>query len=274
MDFGFGGNLGILRQFSQTNKKINNNFRALSSGTRITFANDPSRAAISSGLQAQSRSLAQANRNISFSQGALQTASGGLGEIRNNLQRLREIAVQAANGTLGEKDRANLQQEFEQLQSNINDIASDTNFAGSNLLDGSFTKTLQSGVNANQTQQIQIDGVSSQDLGISDEGVATQSSAADALSAIDSALEKINRESASIGAQQNALEFRQNANAIAQENLAAADSQLSGTNLAEAITELSENQVKRDLQLQVLQAKSQSQKQSATALNSVFSKKA
>lgn len=253
------GGLNILRNLTKTQNSLQDRLNQLSSGRRITPRTDASGVAIASGLSSQQRSLSAVNRGINFSQGALNTASGALSSTRDNLQRLREIAVQASNGTLGESDRANLQAEFEQVQSNIDDIASNTDFNGKNLLDGSFSESVQTGTQAGQSQDISVGGVSSADLGVADEGVATQESAQDALAAIDSALEQVAAEEASIGATQNALEFRQNANAIQKENLAAAESQIADTDLAETLSGLQKDKFLQEAQISVLRAQQQTE---------------
>lgn len=254
-----GSNLSTLRNFQQTQKKLQERFKNLATGSRTSSSQNPAGLAIAQGLKAQSSGLNTVNRGIDYTQSALSTAEGGLGEIRNNLQRLREIAVQSSNGTINDSDRANLQKEFDQLSDNINDISSNTSFGDKSLLDGSFSESVQTGANAGQTQDVAISGVSTNDLGIADEGVATQSAAQDALAAIDSALEQVNAASASIGAKQNALEFRQNANAIQAENLAAAESQISDIDLAEELSGLSAEKVKQEAQIQVLKAQQKSQ---------------
>lgn len=280
MAIGIGsGNLGILRNLQETQKKRLQSLQNLSSGSRLSSNQNPAGLAIANSLDTQSRSLQTVNRGIDYTQGALQTASGGLNEIRDNLQRLREIAVQASNGTISDSDRANLQQEFDQLSQNINEISSNTKFGNTSLLDGSFSQSVQTGANAGESQDISISGVSSSDLGINDQGIATQSSAQDALSAIDSALAQVNAEAAKIGTNQNALEFRQSANAVQAENLAAAQSQIADTDIAEELSSLNAENVKQQFQIQVLKQQQQSQaditKQTLKGFgqNSKFSKK-
>jgi flagellin len=248
------GNSGILRNLLNTQNKLKNNLSRLSSGKRTSASADPAGLAIASGLEAQVRSLGRVNQSIQYTQSALQTADGALSSVSSDLQRLRELAVQASNGTLGEQDRANLQQEFDQIVSNIDQTASQTKFGSQSLLDGSFSQEVQTGSEAGQTQTVSIDGVSSTQLGINAEGVSTQEAAQDALAAIDSALESVNSARANIGAQQNALEFRTNTNSVQAENLAAAQSQIEDVDLAAEITELAKNKLQVKAKLAALKA--------------------
>jgi len=261
-----GSNLGILNNLLKTQQKLKNSFSALSSGQSVSSRSDPAGLAIASELQSQASSLSTVNRGIDYTQSALTTAEGGLGEVRSNLQRMREIALQSSNGTLSQSDRSNLQNEFESLQENVNSLSQNTKFGNTSLLDGSFSQQVQTGANAGENQSVSIDGVSTADLGIADEGVSTQASAQDALSAIDSALDKVNSASASIGASQNALEFRQSANAVQQENLAAAQSQIADTDYASELSNLSKQKFLQQAQIEVLKA----QQKSAASISQQF----
>jgi flagellin len=125
----------------------------LSSGLRINSAKDDAAGlAISERMTTQIRGLNQAARNANDGISLAQTGEGALGEIGNNLQRMRELAVQSANATNSASDRASLQAEVSQLTAEITRVASQTQFNGLNLLDGTFTsQTFQVGANANQT---------------------------------------------------------------------------------------------------------------------------
>lgn len=248
------GSSGILRNLLNTQNKLKNNFSRLSSGRRSSASSDPAGLAIASGLESQVRSLNRANQSIQYTQGALQTADGALSSVSSDLQRLRELAVQASNGSLSDQDRSNLQQEFDQVVSNIDQTASQTSFGDQSLLDGSFSQEVQTGSEAGQTQTVSIDSASSTALGINAEGVSTQEAAQDALSAIDSAIEEVNSSRANIGAQQNALEFRSSTNSVQSENLAAAQSQIQDVDLAAELTELSKNKLQLKAQIAALRA--------------------
>ena len=147
---------------------LSTSMQRLSSGLRINSAKDDAAGlAIADRMTAQINGLDQASRNANDGISLAQTAEGGLGSITNDLQRMRELAVQSANSTNSATDRASLQQEVTQLQSEINRVATQTQFNGINLLDGTFTNAqFQVGANAGQTITIsQIASAKATDLG-------------------------------------------------------------------------------------------------------------
>ena len=145
--------LNAQRNLTGSGKLLNQSLQRLSSGLRINSAKDDAAGlAISTRMSAQVRGLNQAARNANDGISLAQTAEGALGEIGNNLQRLRELSIQSANATNSDSDRASLNAEATQLISEITRVAGATQFNGLNLLDGSFaSKDFQVGANANQT---------------------------------------------------------------------------------------------------------------------------
>ncbi len=141
------------RNLNSSQSSLNTSLERLSSGLRINSAKDDAAGlAISERMSTQIRGLNQANRNANDGISLTQTAEGALSEIGNNLQRIRELSVQASNATNTASDRAALQAEVTQLTSEIQRVSSQTQFNGMNLLDGSFGSfNLQVGANANQT---------------------------------------------------------------------------------------------------------------------------
>jgi len=148
--------LNAQRTLTGSGKMLNQALQRLSSGLRINSAKDDAAGlAISTRMTAQVRGLNQATRNANDGISLAQTAEGALGEIGNNLQRLRELAIQSANATNTASDRASLDAEATQVISEITRVANQTQFNGLNLLDGSFTsQNFQVGANANQTISI------------------------------------------------------------------------------------------------------------------------
>ena len=125
------------RNLAQTNQALGNNFRRLATGLRVANASDDAAGlAISERLRSQVRSLDQAKRNANDGISLAQTAEGALNEVSNVLIRLRELAVQSANGTVSDQDRSTLNEEFSSLVSEIDRISSSTEFNGIKLLDG------------------------------------------------------------------------------------------------------------------------------------------
>ena len=151
--------LNAQRNLGASQSSLSTSMQRLSSGMRINSAKDDAAGlAIAERMSAQVKGLNQAARNANDGVSLAQTAEGALGTIGNNLQRIRELAVQSRNATNSSEDRSALQKEVTQLKAEIDRVAKDTSFNGTNLLDGSFTaKAFQ--VGANQGQLINIDSI-------------------------------------------------------------------------------------------------------------------
>ncbi|EAR09464.1 flagellin [Reinekea blandensis] len=142
----------------------------LSSGLRINSAKDDAAGlAISTKFESQVKGLNVAIRNAGDGISLAQTAEGALGSMTENLQRIRELAVQSSNATNSDDDRVALQQEVKQLMAEVSRTASETNFNGRNLLDGTFKGTFQIGADAGQTVDVQISELTAEKLGASDQ---------------------------------------------------------------------------------------------------------
>ncbi|RQW28675.1 flagellin [Rhodobacteraceae bacterium CH30] len=148
--------LNSQRNLAGSQSALQTSLQRLSSGSRINSAKDDAAGlAISERMTSQIRGLDQAKRNANDGISLAQTAEGALGEIGNNLQRIRELSVQAANATNSASDKAAIQSEVNQLASEITRVGNQTQFNGTNLLDGTFTsKSFQVGANAGQTIDI------------------------------------------------------------------------------------------------------------------------
>ncbi len=166
-----GTNIGSLRAANATtsaSEALKSSMERLSTGKRINSAKDDAAGlAIASRMTSQIKSMNVAMRNANDGISMAQTAEGALGEVTNMLQRMKELATQSANGTLGASERKALQSEVSQLSAQINDISKTTNFNGINLLDGSAKGvTLQTGTNAGQTISVSLAATSTADLGL------------------------------------------------------------------------------------------------------------
>jgi len=159
--------LNAQRNLNKTNNMLATSMQRLSTGLRINSAKDDAAGlAISERMTSQIRGLNQAIRNANDGISLAQTAEGALSESTNILQRMRELAVQAANDTNSSSDRANLQKEVAQLQQELNRIAANTTFNGKNILDGSFTSAkFHVGADANQTISISIGNAAATAIG-------------------------------------------------------------------------------------------------------------
>ncbi len=158
--------LNAQRQLNSTSNSLGRSFERLSSGLRINGAKDDAAGlSITTRFSAQIRGLNQAVRNSNDGISLAQTAEGALNETTNILQRIRELAVQASNDTNNDSDRASLQAEVSQLQSELDRIADTTNFNGNKVLDGSFlAKNIQVGANVGETLSVSIDAAGTKDL--------------------------------------------------------------------------------------------------------------
>jgi flagellin len=150
------------------NRKLSQAMQRLSTGSRInSAADDAAGLSISSRMDSQVRGLNMAIKNANDGMSLVQTAEGAMDEVTNILQRMRELAVQSASDTNSAEDRTNLNQEIEQLSSEIDRISSTTQFNNMNILDGSFAgKVFQIGANANQTMGLSIGSMNSRVLGV------------------------------------------------------------------------------------------------------------
>jgi flagellin len=226
------------RQLVGTSDRAAKAMERLSSGYRINrAADDAAGLAISEKLRGQIRGLAQAQRNAQDGVSLVQTAEGSLNEVHSMLQRVRELAVQFANGTLSTSDQAAITAEAAQLQSEIERIGTTADFNGTKLLDGSASSiSFQVGANDNDTI-----AVTTASLGSKVGSIDVSSSGA--ISAIDAAIEGVSSLRSTFGAVQNRLEHTLNNLATYQENLMASESRIRDVDMASEMVEFSKNQI-------------------------------
>jgi flagellin len=229
--------------------KLAVSFNRLSSGLRINSAKDDAAGlAISESLKSQVRSFNVAERNASDGISMAQTAEGALGEVHDILGRMRELAVQASNGSLTSSDRGFLQTEFSALQSEITRIQGSAKFNGRQLVNSTAaTITLQVGLDNTASDQIQVTlgGVSLATISGSGALVSgsTASGALSALSTIDTAIGNVSTARATFGAAMNRLETAQSSIQTMRLNLSAANSRIRDVDVAQETSSLSRNQV-------------------------------
>ena len=226
---------------------LNRSLERLSSGLRINrAADDAAGLAIAEGLRAQVRGFQQAQRNAQDGISLVQTAEGALSETTNIIQRIRELAVQSANGTQTGATRASLQGEVVQLITQIDDIAARTTFNGVVLLNGSTASVvLQSGINAGQTTSVTLGDARAVTLGI-DTGsidISTQAGASAAITAVDTALTTVTTLRGGLGAAQNRLEFTINTLGIQVENSLSSESAIRDADIALETITFTRNQI-------------------------------
>lgn len=223
---------------------LNRSLERLSSGLRINrAADDAAGLAIAEGFRSQVRGANVAQRNAQDGVSLVQTAEGALSETTNILQRVRELAVQAANGTQSTSNRAALDTEVQQLLAQIDDIALDTEFNGLSILSANQTVTLQAGANPSQTLTVTVEGAKTDDLSVSTVAVSSMALAVSAISTVDIALQSVSSLRSNLGAYQNRLEFTINTLAIQEENAAAAESMIRDANIAKETIDFTRNQI-------------------------------
>lgn len=264
------------RTLGVSNDQLVGSIEKLSSGQRINKAgDDASGLAVSEKMRSQIRGLNQANRNIQNGVSFIQSTEGYLQETTDILQRVRELAVQSANGIYSDEDRMQIQVEVSQLVAEVDRIASQAQFNGMNTLTGAFAHDSASGrvmmfqVGANMDQRVQafIGTMTAQALGLKGAqgedasiGISTPDTANMAIGSIDEALKTVSKQRADLGAYQNRFEMASNGIAVAAENLQAAESRIRDTDMASEMVEYTKNQILTQSGTAMLaQANSQSQ---------------
>lgn len=244
--------LNTNRQLGITNKALANTTEKLASGYRVNrAADDAAGLSISEKMRAQIRGLNQASRNAQDGQSLIQTAEGALNEIHSVLQRMRELVVQASNDTNVSADRKAIALEIRALTSEINRIASQTEFNTMKLLNGSFTgKGLQVGANEGQTISIHISAMTAGKLGVTAGAVAAKISVAKSyteitslIKIVNSAITLVSLQRSYLGALQNRLDHTiANADNMA-ENLQSSESKIRDVNMADSMVTYSSQSI-------------------------------
>jgi flagellin len=233
--------MNATRNLQANTAKISASMEKLSSGYRINrAADDAAGLGISESMRSQIRGLAQAQRNIQDSVSMVQTAEGNLDEVHSMLQRVRELAVQYKNGSIDTTARTAIQNEVDQLASEISRIGMQAQFNGIHLLNGSATVSFQ--VGANDGEQI---GITFLNLA---NAVGTSFSTLSAtgttdISEIDDAITAVSAARGQMGAVQNRLDHTLSVSAAYQENLTAAESRIRDVDMAEEMVNLTRMQI-------------------------------
>jgi len=232
------------RQLSNNTGATSKSLEKLSSGLRINRAGDDAAGlAISEKMRGQIRGLDQATRNSQDGISLIQTAEGALNETHSILQRMRELAVQAGNDTNTTADRTQIATEISQLQSEIDRIATDTQFNTANLLGGTFSATLQVGANSGQVINFTIGTMSTSGLTIGGLSYGSNATVSTALASLDDAITAVSTQRANLGALQNRLEHTINNLSTASENLSAAESRIRDVDMAKEMMEFTKNNI-------------------------------
>ena len=240
------------------NQRLATSIERISSGIRINRgADDAAGLAISEGLRSDIRALRQATRNANDGMSLVNVAEGALNEQSSILIRLRELASQAATGTVGSTERATIQLEFSALRDELTRIAATTEFNGTGLIDGTLASSvattshtlIQIGIDSSSDSRIDLndslslDAVTASTLGIAELSVTASAEALTALSVIDTAIASVTASRGKVGAVQNRLQRSVSALSISAENLQAAESSIRDADIAYEIAQLTRNQI-------------------------------
>ncbi|ACR71277.1 flagellin [Lachnospira eligens ATCC 27750] len=233
------------RQMGVVTSALQKSTEKLSSGYKINRAGDDAAGlSISEKMRSQIRGLNKASDNAQDGISLIQVAEGALNETHSILQRMNELATQAANDTNTSTDRTAIKAEIDQLTSEINRIQSTTQFNTQNLLDGKFTgKNLQVGSLKGQTIKISISNMNAKTLGVSGLTVDKNSTAGVSMSKIQAAIDKVSTQRSNLGALQNRLEHTINNLDTTSENTSAAESRIRDTDMADEMVQYSKNNI-------------------------------
>ncbi|MGL5813390.1 MAG: flagellin [Aeromonas sp.] len=288
--------LNAQRNMMNSTKSLDTSYTRLASGLRINSAKDDAAGLqISNRLTSQVNGLDQGNRNANDGISLAQTAEGAMDEVTGMLQRMRTLAQQSANGSNSAKDREALQKEVDQLGAEINRISTATTFAGTKLLDGTFSGTFQVGADANQTIGFSL----AQTMGFSISGIAkaagtnvdmgtaigtaidvtaiftggaasginigTQSQAQEVLGAVDAMLTVVDSKRAELGAVQNRLDSTIRNQSNISENVSAARSRIRDADFATETANMTKQNILQQAASSIL-AQANQRPQSALSL--------
>jgi flagellin len=237
------------RHLVDTGRSLVKSQGQLASGSRIRqSADDAAGLAISENMKAVMRSSTQARRNANDGISLLSTAEGGLNETSNIVTRIRELSIQAASDTIGDRERGYVNLEMMQMKSELDRIAKTASWNSTKLLDGTTPVfDFQIGAYATENDRISYDSTNVngtlEHLGLTDIDLSTKEGAKESIAKLDDAQNMVNGMRANIGAIQNRLVATVDILAVSEENLAAANSRIRDTDVAESSSELARSSV-------------------------------
>jgi flagellin len=248
--------LNAQRNLFDSAQSLSTSFERLSSGFRINrAADDAAGLQITDRLTTQVQGLNQAARNANDAISLTQTAEGALGEVTTSLQRIRTLAVQSQNGINSSADRVALQKEVTALKNEISRIATDSQFANLDILQGDFSSKFLIGANGGQTISVNLsrtDGYGATGLGVGATDVSTVDGASAALTSVTEAISAVGGVRADLGALQNRFQSTIRNLTNISENVAGARSRIRDTDFASETAELTRNQIIQQASLTVL----------------------
>ena len=230
---------------------LTQNYERLSSLQRINSASDDAAGlAISQRMEAQTGGIEQGSKNAADMQNLVNTADGVLCSIHDNLNRMRELSVQASNGILSSSNREIIQKEIGQIKEEIGEQVKNTEFNTQKLIDGSFSDKNVASNASGKGMQMSIENTGLAELGIKDFDVTGNFDISD----IDYAIDKVSSARGQLGAQSNRLEHTMNSNQVAAENQRAARSRIVDLNVGKEVTAKNTNQILQSYRIAMQQS--------------------
>lgn len=215
-------------------------------------ADDSANLAISQLMQGQINGLAQAYDNTGNAVSMLNTADSAMSNSTDVMQQMRQLSVEAANGTLTDADRASIQQEMSQLQAQVDTTANNTQFNTIQTNNGTLDAVIQTGANSGQTANISIASTTSSALGINNPDVSTQAAAENTIGSMDNALGQISSTRGQVGVLTNGLNYTGEDLSNTAVNLQVANSNYTDTDMASAITSLNQSKIQSYINMMAL----------------------
>lgn len=225
------------------------------------YSNSPANLPISEKMNSQEKGLDQGIENSQDAKNMINTAEGALENVGESLNRMRELTVQASNGTLTDDDRSIIQNEIDSLKTEVSDTLRNTEFNEISLFEGTDA-TIQTGANSGQNRNIEMRNTTLENLGIADLDVTQDADT----EAIDNAIEKVSEARSNLGAQDNALSNTINANSTARQNTLSSQSKLD-EDVAQKISDLKKNQIMQQYSTQMQKKDMDNQ---SNILNNIF----
>jgi len=266
----------LLNTINRNRSGLQNSLERIASGRKLNRAGtDPAASALSAQLQSDISALTQSVKNVESGTNFVRTAEGGLAGVSDLVNRGRELAIQSSNGTLNDSQRQSLNQEFNQIQSEIDRLTGSLQFNGRNLLDGTLGQNadpvnIQAGTGSGPDNQISLNVVedtSTQSLGIDSADISTTQGALQAIDSFEQASQTLSAARGQVGAVGNRLVSTANSLNIQVENLTRSESGLADTDLAEEVSNLQQGLLSFETSIRALSSQLQNEQSRSRLLD-------
>ena len=258
----------LLNTINRNRSGLQDSLERIASGRKLNRAGtNPAASALSAQLRSDISALTQSVKNVESGTNFVRTADGGLAGIADLVNRGRELAIQSSNGTLNDSQRQTLNQEFGQIQSEIDRLTGSLQFNGRNLLDGSLGQNadpvnIQAGIGSGPDNQISlnvVESTSTESLEIADADISTTQGALQAIDSFERASQTLNAARGEVGAIGNRLVSTANSLNIQIENLTRSESGLADTDLAEEVSNLQQGLLRFETSIRALSSQLQNE---------------